>query len=179
MNIFEPGQNREMAALRINVHVHLFFLGDIMNVDDFYMKKAFDEAKKAYVKNEIPVGAIIVLNGTIIARAHNLKNSTGIATNHAEIIAIQKANNEVDDWRLSGAVMYVTLEPCPMCASAIQQSRISKVIYAASSGCENNLKIISSILNNPDSNHITEIYKNIKYEKKSIDIINSFFKKIR
>ena len=146
--------------------------------DDIYMKLAIKEAEKAYKKNEIPVGAIIVLNDQIIGRGYNLKDSTGIVTNHAEIIAIQQANKKIKDWRLNGAIIYVTLEPCPMCASAIQQSRISKIVYGASSNKNYNSEISMRILNNNFSNHKVEI------EKSSLcnvceDLLDCFFEKLR
>ena len=92
-----------------------------------YINEAIKEAKKAYAIGEVPVGAIIVKNDTIIARAHNLKESLLDPTCHAEILAIRKACNAINNWRLSDCTMYVTLEPCPMCASAIAQSRISNL----------------------------------------------------
>lgn len=92
-----------------------------------YMKEALKEAKKAYEKKEVPVGCVIVKDDKIIARAHNLKESKNDTTKHAEIIAIQKASKKLNSWRLLDCEMYVTLEPCPMCAGAIINSRISKI----------------------------------------------------
>ena len=92
-----------------------------------YMEIALEEAKKAYSKGEVPVGAVIVKDGEIIARAHNLKETLKSAIAHAEILAIEEASKIIGDWRLNGAEMYVTLEPCSMCASAIAQARISKL----------------------------------------------------
>ena len=92
-----------------------------------YLDIAKEEARMAMMEGEIPVGAVIVKDGSVIARAHNLKEQTNDPTAHAEILAIRKASAVLGDWRLDGAEMYVTLEPCPMCASAIVQSRISKV----------------------------------------------------
>lgn len=92
-----------------------------------FIDEAKIEALKAYNKGEIPVGAVIVKNGVIIGRGHNLKEVLNDVTAHAEILAIKEAAKNIGDWRLDGAEMYVTLEPCPMCASAIVQSRISKV----------------------------------------------------
>ncbi|NAS18592.1 tRNA-specific adenosine deaminase [Clostridium butyricum] len=92
-----------------------------------FIDEAKAEAIKAYDKGEIPVGAVIVKDGVIIGRGHNLKETLNDVTAHAEILAIKEASNNLGDWRLDGAEMYVTLEPCPMCASAIVQSRISKV----------------------------------------------------
>ena len=91
------------------------------------MKEALKEAKKAYNKLEIPVGAVIVKNGKIIARAHNQKETKCDTTKHAEILAIQKASKKLNSWRLIDCEMYVTLEPCSMCAGAIINSRIKKV----------------------------------------------------
>ena len=92
-----------------------------------FIDEAKAEAIKAYDKGEIPVGAVIVKDGVIIGRGHNLKETLNDVTAHAEILAIKEASNKLGDWRIDGAEMYVTLEPCPMCASAIVQSRISKV----------------------------------------------------
>ena len=92
-----------------------------------YMEIALEEAKKAYSKGEVPVGAVIVKDGEIIARAHNLKETLKSAIAHAEILAIEEASKIIGDWRLNGAEMYVTLDPCSMCASAIAQARISKL----------------------------------------------------
>ena len=92
-----------------------------------FMKEALNEAKKAYEKLEVPVGAVIVKNGKIIARAHNEKETKFDTTKHAEILAIQKASKKLKSWRLIDCDMYVTLEPCPMCAGAIINSRIRKV----------------------------------------------------
>ena len=92
-----------------------------------YMDIAIEEAKIAFSKGEVPVGVVIVKEGKIISRSHNLKEERKIPTAHAEILAIEEACKKLDNWRLSGCEMYVTLEPCPMCAAAIAQSRISKI----------------------------------------------------
>ena len=93
-----------------------------------FMKEALKEAKKAYDKEEIPVGAVIVRDYKIIARGHNIKELKKDTTKHAEIIAIQKASKNMEAWRLEGCTLYVTLEPCAMCAGALIQSRIKKVV---------------------------------------------------
>ena len=92
-----------------------------------YMNLAIEEAKKAFNKGEVPVGVVIVKNGEVISCQHNLKEEKRLAIAHAEILAIEEASRKLNNWRLSGCEMYVTLEPCPMCASAIAQSRISKL----------------------------------------------------
>lgn len=146
--------------------------------DDKYMELALKEAMKAYKKNEIPVGAVVVLNNQVIGKGYNLKDSTGVVTNHAEIIAIQKSNKKIKDWRLNDAIMYVTLEPCPMCASAIQQSRISKVVYGASSNNTYSSEISADILNNRLSNHQVVVEKS-SLSSECEKILNDFFEKLR
>lgn len=95
------------------------------------MNEAIKEAKKAYIKDEVPIGAVIVKDGKVISRAHNLRESKQCSTAHAEILAIEKACKKLGTWRLDECDLYVTLEPCPMCAGAILQSRIRKVIFGA------------------------------------------------
>jgi len=100
-----------------------------MNNDIKYMKLALKEAQKAYNKGEIPIGAVIVKDDNIIAKAYNLKESRQQSTKHAEIIAIEKASKKLNNWRLLDCTLYVTMFPCPMCASAINQARISRLVY--------------------------------------------------
>ena len=122
-----------------------------------YIKVALDEAKIAYNLNEVPVGAVVVYKDKIIAKAHNLKRSTNNIMNHAEIIALLEASQYIGDWRLNDCVMYVTLEPCPMCAGAIVQSRIKQIYIGSESNIESNKEIIKNILQNADYNHQVEI----------------------
>lgn len=96
-----------------------------------YMRAAIAEAKKAEAKGECPIGAVVVKDDTILARGHNLRETKACAINHAEILALQKANKKLGSWRLEGCDLYVTLEPCPMCAGAIIQSRIRNVYFGA------------------------------------------------
>ncbi len=124
---------------------------------DKFIKIAFEEAKIAYNLNEVPVGAVIVHNGEIIAKSHNLKRSTNNIMNHAEIIAILEASQYIGDWRLNDCEMYVTLEPCPMCAGAIVQSRIKKIFIGSESNVTSNKEIIKNILQNTDYNHRVDI----------------------
>ena len=102
-----------------------------MNENKKYMRLALNQAKKAFENGEVPIDAVIVYNGKVIARAYNKRNASKIATKHAEILAIEKACKKLGDWRLDGAEMYVTLEPCPMCAGAIANARIKKVYFGA------------------------------------------------
>ena len=99
--------------------------------DQVYMNLAINEAKKAFMENEVPIGCVIVYKETVIASAHNRKEQLNRATAHAEILAIEQACLLINDWRLDECVLYVTLEPCPMCAGAIYQSRIKRVVFGA------------------------------------------------
>ena len=143
-----------------------------------FMKEALKEAKKAYDKLEVPVGAIIVKDGKIIARAHNLKETKFDTTNHAEIIAIQKASKKLKSWRLLDCEMYVTLEPCSMCAGAIINSRIKKIYIGAN---DEKTGAVGSVLNLFDDykfNHQVEFEKGIMKEDCE-NILKDFFKNLR
>ena len=139
-----------------------------------FMKEALKEAQKAYDKLEIPVGAVIVKNGKIISRAHNLKETKQTATAHAEILAIQKANKKLNNWRLVDCDIYVTLEPCDMCMGAILSSRI-KNIYIGTLDPKKEEKI--------DINKYKEKYgTNIEYgimQEESEEVLKKFFKDLR
>ena len=99
--------------------------------DETYMKEALDEAKKAMDKGEIPVGAVVVLGGEVIGRGHNLREATGDPTAHAEMLALREAARAIGHWRLIGCTLYVTLEPCPMCAGAVINGRVDRVCFGA------------------------------------------------
>lgn len=132
-----------------------------------FYRKIIKLSKKAYKKNEVPVGAIIVKNNKIIAKAYNKIEKKHDATMHAEILAIKKASKKLRNWRLNECEMYVTLEPCKMCSSAIELSRIKKIYYL--------VKKDKQIL--IDKNKY--IYKNNLYTKESLNLLQSFFKKVR
>ncbi len=102
-----------------------------MTADEIFMREAVTEAKKAALEGEVPVGAVIVRGGEIISRGHNTKESRGIATGHAEIKAIEEACRALGSWRLSDCTLYVTLEPCPMCAGAIVNARVGRVVFGS------------------------------------------------
>lgn len=127
--MFESGQDRKIAALRTSNCVCFFImcLGDSMNE---YMKLALKEAEKSLKHGDVPVGAVIVENGKVISKAHNKKEKYNNVVKHAEIIALEKACRKKKNWHLNDCEMYVTLEPCMMCFSAINQARIKKVYYA-------------------------------------------------
>ena len=150
----------------------------MLTKDEKYMLEAIKEAKKAESKDEVPVGAIIVLNDKIIARAHNLKENSQTATNHAEVLAINKANKKLSSWRLIDATMYVTLEPCLMCAGAIIQSRIKKVVYGAKDLKAGAIESIININDIKTINHHIEVTRGILEEQCS-SIISNYFRNKR
>lgn len=146
-----------------------------------YMLLAIEEAKKAYDNDEVPVGAVIVQNGEVISSAHNRKEECQCSLDHAELIAIKNACGKINNWRLTDSVMYVTLEPCPMCGSAIKQSRISKVVYLLDNSNENIRKLVNNIFNLEDANKPVEKVKlNIsEFKSEDVKLLSDFFKKKR
>lgn len=146
--------------------------------DDYFMNIALSMAKQAYHENEIPVGAIIVKENKIIASAYNKKDSEKLVTKHAELIAIEKASINLGDWRLNDCTIYVTMEPCPMCAGAIQQARIKRLVYGCSSNIQENSQIINKILNNREYNHQVTIECGI-LKKACSKLVKDFFKEKR
>jgi len=148
-----------------------------MTKDEKYMKLALKMAKKAEKKGEVPIGAIVVKNDKVIARAHNSREKTNMASGHAEINVINSANKKLKSWRLEGCTLYVTIEPCPMCAGAIIQSRLDRVVYGArdlKSGCH------ESVIDLFDQkfNHTVEVTEGILSEECG-SVITNFFKKLR
>ena len=143
-----------------------------------FMKEALKEAKKAYDKLEVPVGAIIVKDGKIIARGHNLKETKFDTTNHAEIIAIQKASKKLKSWRLLDCEMYVTLEPCSMCAGAIINSRIKKVYIGANDEKTGAVGSVLNLFEDYKFNHKVEFEKGILKEDCE-NILKDYFKNLR
>ena len=145
---------------------------------EFYMRIALEEAKKAGDAGEVPIGAVIVHNGDIIARASNLRETSQNAVMHAELMAIQQACEVIGSWRLEETTLYITLEPCPMCAGAILQSRIATVIYGArdkKAGCVHSLY---SLLNDERFNHCCEVEEGVLAEECG-QILTDFFKRLR
>ena len=143
-----------------------------------FMKEALKEAKKAYDKEEIPVGAVIVRDDKIIARGHNIKELKKDTTKHAEIIAIQKASKKMDAWRLEGCTLYVTLEPCAMCAGALIQSRIKKVVIGTMDNKTGACGSVLNLLEDYKFNHQVEIETGIM-ETECREILQQFFKELR
>ena len=146
--------------------------------DEKYMKEALRLTKKAAKLDEVPIGCVIVHENKIIARGYNRRNTDKSTLAHAEIMAIKKAGKVIGDWRLEECTMYITLEPCPMCAGAIVQARIPKVVMGtmnAKAGCAGS---VINILQMDGFNHKVEIVKGIM-EDECKKIMQDFFKELR
>jgi tRNA(adenine34) deaminase len=151
----------------------------VILMEEKYMLEALKEAKKSFDKGDVPVGAIVVdENNNIIARAHNEKELKKIATKHAEILVIERACKKKKSWRLEKCTIYVTLEPCLMCAGAIMQSRIHKIVYATSNEKFGFVGSIENVLDNEKNNHKVKIIKGV-LEQESQQILRMFFKQKR
>lgn len=142
------------------------------------MKLALEEAYKAYSTDEVPVGAIIVKEGKIIGRGYNLRETSKDPLAHAEIIAIRQASKEIGGWRLIGCTMYVTIEPCPMCAGAIINSRIDRLVIGARDPKMGACGSVIDITQNPKFNHRVDITWGV-LEKECSYIMKKFFKELR
>ncbi|MBC1358064.1 tRNA adenosine(34) deaminase TadA [Listeria booriae] len=143
-----------------------------------YMREALQEAEKAREKGEVPIGAVVVLNGEIIGRAHNLRETTNNAITHAEILAIQDACHNQNAWRLEGAELYVTLEPCPMCSGAILLSRIETVYYGAVDPKAGTAGTLMNLLQDSRFNHECNVESGILAEECGA-ILTNFFRDLR
>ena len=142
------------------------------------MKLALKEAAKAADEDEVPIGAVIVCQGKVIAKAHNKKETSKKAFAHAEILAIEKANKKIGDWRLSECELYVTIEPCLMCVGAIIQSRIKKVVYGASDPKFGAIESVIQSFSVEGWNHYPEIKSGVLAEECG-EIIREYFTKKR
>lgn len=142
-----------------------------------FMKEALKEGKKAFDIGEIPIGAVIVKDNKIIGRGHNTKEISKDPTMHAEIIAIKEACKNINDWRLNGCEMYVTLEPCPMCTGAILQSRISKLYIGT---FNKDMGACGSVVNLVDNRSLNSfVDTNWLYDEECSKLLQDFFKKRR
>lgn len=144
----------------------------------YYMAAALKEAAKALKTGDIPVGAVAVLNGKIISRAHNEKEKRGDSTAHAELLCLQKTAKKLKTWRLENVELYSTLEPCPMCAGAMVLSRIKKLVYGASDPKAGAAGSILNIIGNKKLNHRPAIVKGILKEECSV-ALKDFFRNLR
>lgn len=143
-----------------------------------FMKLAIKEALKAQNKDEVPIGAIIVKEGKVIARGHNLRESKQVASAHAEMIAIDKACKKLGTWRLEGCTLYVTLEPCPMCTGATILSRLDKVVYGANDPKGGCIESCIKMYEQKGFNHYPQYESGILKEECSL-LLSDFFRKKR
>ena len=142
--------------------------------DELWMREALALARRASERGEVPVGAVIVREGAALSRSHNMRESSKDATAHAEALAIRSASRCVGDWRLTDTTLYVTLEPCPMCAGAIVLARIPRVVYAASEPKFGAAGSVFDILQEVRLNHRVEVVKGVLIEE-SRALLQSFF----
>ena len=143
-----------------------------------FMRAALEEAQKAFEKGEVPVGAVLVKEDEIIARAHNLKEERRDPTAHAEILVIQEASRILSSWRLSGTTLYVTIEPCPMCAGALIQARIEKLVFGARDSRAGVCGSLYNLVQDSRFNHCLEIEEGILKDS-CAEIMQRFFKSRR
>ena len=149
-----------------------------MTLDEKYMKEAIKQARKAEKINEVPIGCVIVFEDKIIARGYNRRNTDKSTLAHAEIIAIKKASKVMGDWRLEGCTMYVTLEPCQMCAGAIVQARLDKVVIGSMNPKAGCCGSVLNIVNEERFNHQVEMVTGVLGEECS-SMLTEFFKRLR
>lgn len=150
----------------------------VQNIDEVYMKEAIRQAKKAYKLNETPIGCVIVQDGKIISRGYNRRNTDKNPLAHAEITAIRKASRKTGDWRLEGCTLYVTLEPCQMCAGAIIQARMDRVVIGCmnpKAGCAGS---VLNLLQMDRFNHQAEVVTGVMEEECS-SLMKQFFRELR
>lgn len=147
-------------------------------MDEKFMREAIRQAKKAYKLREVPIGCVIVYEGKIIARGYNRRNTDKNTLSHAEMNAIRKASRKLGDWRLEGCTLYVTLEPCQMCAGAIIQARVSRVVIGSmnpKAGCGGS---VLNLLEMDQFNHQAEVTRGVLEEECS-QMLSGFFKELR
>lgn len=150
----------------------------ILDNDILWMEKALALAQEASEKGEVPVGAVLVKDNTCIAAAHNLREQSGNPIAHAEMLVVQEASQKLGNWRLTGTTLYVTLEPCPMCAGAIVLARIPKVVYAAADPKAGAAGTLYNIVQDERLNHQVELVSGVLAEESS-SLLKSFFKSRR
>lgn len=149
-----------------------------MTIDEAYMRLAIAEAKKAEAINEVPIGAVIVYEDEVIASGFNKRETEQTSLGHAELIAIEAANERIGSWRLEECTLYVTLEPCPMCAGALVQSRVERVVYGASDPKAGCVGTLMNLLDDKRFNHQVDWTSGV-LERECADLLTSFFRRLR
>ncbi|GAB6178991.1 tRNA adenosine(34) deaminase TadA [Desulfotomaculum defluvii] len=143
-----------------------------------YMREALLEAQLAAEKGEVPIGAVVVAEGNIVGRGHDLRESLCDASAHAEILAMREAAKLMGDWRLNHATLYVTIEPCAMCAGAIVQFRVRRLVYGAPNAKSGSVDTILDIVHQPKFNHRVEVISGVM-EDECREIMQKFFRELR
>jgi tRNA(adenine34) deaminase len=146
--------------------------------DETFMRIALDEARLAADEGEVPIGAVVVCDGAVLARAHNRRENDRDATAHAEILAIREASGRLGRWRLTGCTVYATLEPCPMCAGAMHQARIDRVVYGAPDPKAGAVGSLFDLSNDERLNHRFDVTSCV-LEEESAELLRSFFGRLR
>ena len=146
--------------------------------DEMFMRRALLEAKKAYLKGEVPVGAIIVADGQVVARAHNRKEELQDPTAHAEMLAIREAASRLGSWRLLGTTMYVTLEPCAMCAGALVLARVERLVYGTPDPKAGAAGSVTNLVRHDALNHHLEVTSGVLQEECAA-LLQQFFADLR
>lgn len=146
--------------------------------DTYYMGLALAEARKAYDLGEVPIGAVLVVDRQVVASAHNMREIWHDATAHAEVIAIREACKALNRWRLTGATLYVTIEPCPMCAGAIVMSRIDRLVYGSPDYKAGAVESLFNVVQNPALNHRLEVTAGVRTDECSA-LMKAFFRQRR
>lgn len=149
-----------------------------MEDDIKYMKMALAEARKAYQRAEVPIGAVVVCDNRVVGRGFNLREQTQDPTSHAEMIALREAAKNEASWRLENCQLYVTLEPCPMCAGAILQSRFKRLVYGASDPKAGAVNSLYQLLNDGRFNHQVEVKAGVMADE-SAQLLKDFFRELR
>ncbi|CVK19186.1 tRNA adenosine(34) deaminase TadA [Sporomusa sphaeroides] len=143
--------------------------------DNYYMGLALTEARKAFALGEVPIGAVLVMDNQVVSAAHNMRESWHDATAHAEVIAIRDACQQLNRWRLTGATLYVTIEPCPMCAGALVMSRIDRLVYGSPDYKAGAVESLFNIVQHPALNHRLEVIAGVRADECS-GIMKEFFR---
>ncbi|MBP1764478.1 MAG: tadA [Firmicutes bacterium] len=146
--------------------------------DDYYMGLALAEARKAYAMGEVPIGAVLVFNGSVLSSAHNMRETWCDATAHAEMIAIQQACRKLHRWRLTGATLYVTIEPCPMCAGSLVMSRIDRLVYGGTDYKAGAVESIFNVVQNQALNHQMAVTAGVRADECTA-LMKDFFRQRR
>ena len=149
-----------------------------MNDDSYFMGLALEQAEKAYRLGEVPIGAVLILDGELIAAAHNMRETWNDATAHAEMIVIKQACEKLQRWRLTGATLYVTIEPCPMCAGGLVMSRITRLVYGSADYKAGAVESLFNVPQHPALNHNLQVTAGVRSEE-CADIMKRFFRERR